>query len=269
MGDSFNDWIVSPIERPVHTVFVSAFYMDQHEVTKALWDKVELWSKERGYAFSNQGAARAPDHPVQTVSWYDVVKWCNARSEMEGLAPAYYTDAALTQVYKTEELAPFVKWNVGYRLPTEAEWEKAARGGANGQRFPWVESDTITHDQANYYSNSAFPYDISRTRGLHPKYENGDFTSPIGSFQANGYGLYDMAGNVWEWCWDWQDWYTSDSQTDPRGPATGTYRVVRGGGWYREAIYSRVAFRGNGAPDFRGGGSGFRSVLSVHAPKAP
>ncbi len=266
MGDSFNDSPESVIETPVHTVYVSAFYMDQYEVTKMLWDDVKSWSEGNGYAFGNPGDGKAANYPVHSVNWYDVVKWCNARSEKEGRVAAYFSDAALTQVYKTAELAPYVRWNAGYRLPTEAEWEKAARGGASGQRFPWSDSDTITHSRANYYSSSFYYYDVSPTRGLHPTYGAGDYMSPVGSFAANGYGLYDMAGNVWEWCWDWPDWYPSAPQTDPRGAASGIYRVVRGGGWYREAIYSRTAYRGNGTPDFRGGGSGFRSVLPTGQP---
>lgn len=265
MGDSFDDWIEPVLEHPVHTVYVSGYFMDKHEVSKALWDEVQTWSERNGYAF-NIGSGRAPSHPVQTVSWYDVVKWCNARSEMEGRVPEYYSDEALTKVYRAGELAPFARWGNGYRLPTEAEWEKAARGGAVGRRFPWSDVDSISHSQANYYSTSADTYDVSRTRGLHPTYSAGDYTSPVGTFPPNDFGLHDMAGNVWEWCWDWQDWYPSSPQTDPRGGAKGTYRVTRGGGWYREAIYSRVAYRGNSLPDFRGGGTGFRTVITMPRP---
>ena len=199
MGDNLDGDTYS---QPVHTVNVSAFYLDQTDVTKALWDTVKTWATTNGYRFDNAGSGKAPNHPVQSVSWYDVVKWCNARSQKEGPIPAYYTDAALTQVYKTGQVAPYVKWNAGYRLPTEAEWEKAARGGSSGHRFPWSNVETITHSQANYYSSSSYAYDVSPTRGLHPTFNDGvePHTSPVGYFAANGYGLYDMAGNVAELC---------------------------------------------------------------------
>ena len=273
MGDSFGEGESN--ELPVHTVFVSAFYMDKYEVTKALWDEVKGWSGGNGYGFDAAGLGKAASHPVHTVSWYDVVKWCNARSQKEGRVPAYYTDAALTQVYKTGRVAPYVKWNAGYRLPTEAEWEKAARGGTSGHRFPWSDADSITHNRANYYSDSGYAYDVSATREFHPTYAVGGhpYTSPVGSFAPNGYGLYDMAGNVWEWCWDWRGEYSSESQTDPRGPGSGSHRVfrgggwgnvvvvIRGGGWYDVAFYCRLAYRNYFSPGFGGHDNGFRSAL--------
>ena len=135
----------------------------------------------------------------------------------------------------------------GYRLPTEAEWEKAARGGVSGKNFQWG-TDTITHSQANYYSSSSYAYDVSPTRGYHPTHAVGGspYSSPVGSFAPNGYGLYDMAGNMWEWCWDWYGSYAAGSQTDPRGTTSGANRVVRGGYW------------GNGAPNCRAAGRGSR-----------
>ncbi len=271
MGDSFNDPSDLWRERPVHSVYVSAFYMDKYEVTKAVWDEVKDWGTGKGYDLGGVGEGKAANHPVQWVSWYEVVKWCNARSQKEGRVPAYYTDEALTQVYKTGQLAPYVKWNAGYRLPTEAEWEKAARGGASGRRFPWSDADTITHSRANYLSSSSYNYDVSPTREFHPTYAVGNFpyTSPVGSFAPNGYGLYDMAGNVSEWCWDRYGGYSGGIQTDPRGPGSGSNRVVRGGSWYSYAISCRSAYRNSLNPEFRNGyynSLGFRSVLPPGQP---
>ena len=281
MGDSFDDWppkVGRNPEIPVHTVFVSAFYMDKTEVTKALWDEVKGWNGGNGYTFNNPSLGKGANHPVQPLDWYDAVKWCNARSEKEGRVPAYYRDAELTQVYKKGQVTPYVKWDAGgYRLPTEAEWEKAARGGESGHRFPWSDAETITHSRANYLSanGSPFPslfsydYDISATRDYHPTYAVGGLpaTSPVGSFAANGYGLYDMAGNVWEWCWDWSDSYSSESQTDPRGPDSGSYRVLRGGSWGSLAIYCRSAYRFDIIPGGRDNNHvGFRSVLPPGQP---
>ena len=266
MGDTLNDW--NPEDgpnpaTPVHPVQVSAFYMDRTEVTKAFWDEVKQWSATNGYAFDHAGGGKATNHPVHTVNWYDAVKWCNARSEKEGLVPAYYTDAALTRLYKTNRAAPFVKWDSGYRLPTEAEWEKAARGGAAGHRFPWPDVDTITHTNANYFSIADYAYDVSATRDLHPAYGVGaePYTSPAGSFAANGYGLYDIAGNLWEWCWDFAGPYSGESQTDPRGPSSGSTRMLRGGSWETYAFYCRVASRTDGDPVDADSSNGFRSVL--------
>lgn len=261
MGDTFNEG--ESYELPVHTVYVSGFYMDKYEVTKALWDQVKGWNGGNGYTYDNPGSGKGTNHPVQSIDWYDMVKWCNARSEMEGRTPAYYTDAGLTQVYKMGQVAPYVNWYAGYRLPTESEWEKAARGGASGHRFPWADVDTITHSQANYYSDSSFPYDISPTRQYDPPFVDGvmPYTSPVGSFAPNGYGLYDMAGNVWEWCWDWAGTYPSAPQTDPRGPDTGSTRVGRGGNWNYYAEHCRNSYRYGNSPDYSATNIGFRSAL--------
>ncbi len=270
MGDNFDEG--ENDERPVHSVNVSAFYMDKYEVTKALWDEVRAWGVNNGYTDLPAGLGQAANHPVHSVNWYDAVKWCNARSEKEGRTPAYYTSSARTTVYRTGNVVvqnDWVRWDTGYRLPTEAEWEKAARGGASGQRFPW--GANINHDHANYYANgSAFSYDTSpyTTWTYHPTYQTGNmpYTSPVGSFAPNGYGLYDMAGNAWEWCWDWysSSYYGSSPGSDPRGAASDSYRVNRGGSWYNGLAYHcRVAYRGYDYPHYTSSSLGFRAVLPV------
>lgn len=267
MGDSFREG--DSDERPVHTVTVSAFYMDKYEVAKAFWDEVANWAAANGYDIkAEDGSGKAGSHPVIDVTWYEAVKWANARSEREGLTPCYYTDGTQRTVYRTGRVNvpnDAVKWSgCGYRLPTEAEWEYAARGGCAGRRFPWCDTDTIQHARANYYSDSRYSYDTSPTRGYHPTYATGGepYTSPVGSFAPNGYGLYDMAGNVWEWVWDWynEGYYTFSPGSDPRGPASGSRRVVRGGSWANYAVYCRVASRDYGAPDSSYVSIGFRAV---------
>jgi formylglycine-generating enzyme required for sulfatase activity len=259
MGDSLREGLTD--ESPVHSVYVSAFYVDKYEVTKALWDEVATWASSAGYDISpGDGDGKGWNHPVYNVSWYQAVKWANARSEKEGLTPCYYTDSTLRTVYRKGELdlsTDCVNWTShGYRLPTEAEWEKAARGDCVGYRFPWCDVGTIEHNRANYYSiPSQFVYDKSPTITYHPTYATGarPHTSPVGSFAPNGYGLCDMAGNVAEWCWDWYgtSYYASSPTTDPRGPTSGSFhsRATRGGGWSFSSMDNRVAARSSRRPD--------------------
>ena len=214
--------------------------------------------------------------PMVEVSWYGAVAYCNWRSNQEGRQQCYNLSTWECDFSKH-----------GYRLATEAEWEYAARGGLSGKRFPW--GDTISHTQANYYSSSC-SYDISPTRGDHPLWNDGiwPYTSPVGFFDgslrhksnfnwsasqssyqttsgANGYGLYDMAGNVWEWCHDWcsSTYYSTTPypHVNPTGPTSGTWRVLRGGYWHIGANYCRVAYRNYHYPYGRGSGRGFRVVL--------
>ncbi len=266
MGNSMATNEGDSYELPLHTVYVSAFSMDKYEVTKVLWDEVYQWAIAHGYSLEYGAQGKANNHPAHSMTWYDAVKWCNARSEKEGRTPAYYTDAGLSARYRIGQVAPYVNWSSGYRLPTEAEWEKAARGGASGYRFPWADTDNITHSRANYYSSLSDAYDTSPTRGVHPTFNDGvyPYTSPVGYFPPNGYGLYDMAGNVLEWCWDWYGGYSSGPQTDPRGPTSGSYgsyRVFRGGSWFYLARFCRSAYRYYSDPAYRGDDIGFRVVM--------
>jgi sulfatase modifying factor 1 len=184
-------------EKPVHTVYLDAFYIDIYEVTNAQYKKFMDATKYKEPNYWNDSKFNAPNHPVVGVRWNDAVA--------------------------------YTKW-AGKRLPTEAEWEKAARGGLVGKKYPW--GDNLTHDDANYSGT-----------GGKDKWVN---TSPVGSFAPNGYGLYDMAGNVWEWCADWYDskYYASSPKSNPKGPSSGERAVLRGGSWYFSFdSYLRVADR--------------------------
>jgi len=248
-------------------VTVSAFYMDVNLVSWSQWQSVYYWATNHGYGFVNAGAGKAANHPVQTVDWYDCAKWCNARSQQAGKTPVYYTDAGLTAIYTNGEVTVYANWTVaGYRLPTEAEWEKAARGGLSGQRFPW--GNVINQNLANYSGNTnSYSYDlgpngynaIGSVGGTSPA------TSPVGSFAANGYGLNDMAGNVVQWCWDWYGTPygqpTTNNPTGPGGPLS--YRLLRGGYWVNNANLLRCAFRDSSTPSVAYGYIGFRCVRGL------
>ena len=251
-------------------VYVSTLCMETNLVSYGEWQWVYAYATNGGYHFSHAGAGLAENQPVQSVDWYDCVKWCNARSQQEGLWPVYYTDAGLTQVYTNGEVTPCVNWtNTGWRLPTEAEWEKAARGGLSGQRFPW--GDLISESLANYDGDtSRYAYDLG-PNGYNTIYARGAAnttnTSPVGSFGANGYGLNDMAGNVMEWCWDWAGAnYGIPSTNNPTGPASGSSRMYRGGSWSGEAFSCRTAYRSEGLPGGAEPDIGFRAVLANALP---
>ncbi len=282
MGDQSMPKVGYADELPVHTVSVSSFLIGNCEVTKAEWDRVRDWGKNHGFNDLAEGRGKAANHPVQDVSWYEVVKWCNARSLQEDLKPCY---TVASGIYKTgEDDTVACDWSAnGYRLPTEVEWEKAARGGLVGKDYPW--GDSINQSRANYREDhtpskltalwqqmldKVIPWKprSGGASGYHPAYETGNvpYTSPVASFAANGYGLHDMAGNVSEWCWDSYDAYLSGSQTDPRGAASGTYRVDRGGGWASYAGSCRAAYRCRITPTRAISDFGFRVARSSVLP---
>ncbi|MDR0784392.1 MAG: SUMF1/EgtB/PvdO family nonheme iron enzyme [Treponema sp.] len=211
-----------------HTVRVSSFYLGKYEVTQKEW---------RDVMGTNPSRFKGDNLPVEQVSWFDAIEYCNKRSVKEGLTPAYTISGSGD--------SRTVSWNRaagGYRLPTEAEWEYACRAGST---TAYNTGAGITTSQARYGGS----YGGSGER---------DKTIAVGSFAPNAWGLYDMYGNVWEWCWDWYGGYSSGSQTNPAGASSGSNRVARGGSWNASVQYVRSAGRYYGAPSGRYHSLGFR-----------
>ena len=195
-------------EKPVHQVtLTNDYYMGKYEVTQALWQAV---------MGSNPSEYKGDNLPVETVSWNDCQKFISKLNSLTGRM---------------------------FRLPTEAEWEYAARGGKESRGYQYSGSSNIS-DVAWYDENS------------------GSKTHPVGTKQANELGIYDMTGNVWEWCSDWYSSYSSSSQTNPTGSDSGSARVSRGGGWFNDASYCRLSVRFYYTPDFRLDILGLRLALS-------
>lgn len=194
-------------EYPIHSVTLSDYYIGQTEVTQELWEVV-MGSNPSNFMESEQS-------PVEQVSWSDCQEFITKLNKLTGEK---------------------------FRLPTEAEWEFAAKGGNEGKGYKYSGSNDV-NAVAWYKSNS------------------GGKTHPVAKKQANELGLYDMCGNVWEWCSDWKGDYSGTAQTNPKGPNTGTRRVLRGGSWDYTARDVRVSYRGSNAPDNRNSNNGLRLTL--------
>ncbi|MDD3098048.1 MAG: SUMF1/EgtB/PvdO family nonheme iron enzyme, partial [Candidatus Cloacimonetes bacterium] len=239
-------------ELPTHSVTLNSFYIGKYEVTQAEYAQYmqpsSSWSSDDGL-----GA----NYPAYYVSWYAILKYCNLRSMAEGLTPVYSisgsTDPAIWGNVPTSSNnatwdAAICNWNAnGYRLPTEAEWEYAARGATNTPDYLYSGSDDI--NTVAWYDGNNSPYG----------------SKPFGTKAPNGLGLYDMSGNVWEWCWDWygSSYYSSSPSSNPTGPASGSFRVLRGGLWFDSAYYCRVADRYYYSPHFSYFNFGFRLCRAV------
>ena len=206
-------------------VEVSTFYIGKYEVQWGEFQTVRTWAASNGYDIGSVGAGSGSNYPVTDVSWYQAVKWCNARSEKEGKTPVYTVGGV---VYRTGEQVPVVNALAnGYRLPSEKEWEWAARGGTQTHGYAYSGSNDV-NAVAWYYGNS------------------GPAVHVVGTKAANELGTYDMSGNVWEWCFD----------------GSGSYRVFRGGSWDSRAENCAVGVRGYNYPTISSSSRGFRLALS-------
>ena len=230
-----------------HTVTVSDFYISPYELTQAEYEAV---------MGENPSSFVGDNLPVENVSWMDAILYCNKRSEIEGLSAAYIIDGLN------------VTWNRqanGYRLATEAEWEYACRAKTT---TPFNTENSPSADQVNYYGH--YPYEIE---GNYFEQDNLDTkpglyrqtTIAVGSFAPNAFGLYDMHGNVSEWVWDYYGAYSTQEQTDPSGPQSGSLRVYRGGGWNDFAKNMRSAYRATLEPELASFNIGIRLVRSAVA----
>jgi formylglycine-generating enzyme required for sulfatase activity len=222
MGSPDSDKAASADEKPPHRVRITRpFYLGMYEVTQGQYRAVT--------GENPSGFKGSDDLPVESISWNDAIAFCNTLSLREGLTPYYHAGAGT------------VSGGEGYRLPTEAEWEYACRAGST-TRYSFGDNAARLGEYGWFDRNS------------------GSQTQPVGQKGPNAFGLHDMHGNVWEWCWDpYDENYNGQSPgADPPGPSQAAFRVIRGGSWINNAPHVRSAFRHSGAPGYRDIDVGFR-----------
>lgn len=228
-----------------HEVTVSDFYMSQYEVTQEEYENIMN---------ENPSTFKGNNLPVENITWYDAIEYCNKLSESKGLTPVYTIDG------------DNVSWDRsanGYRLPTEAEWEYAARAGTT---TPFNTENSISAEESNYYGH--YPYEIEENYFSQNNLDTkpGEYrqtTVEVGSFNPNNWGLYDMHGNVEEWVFDYYGAYDLENTINPTGPTSGTLRVSRGGGWNDFAKHLRSAYRVSAVPSQGKYNIGFRIVRNA------
>jgi formylglycine-generating enzyme len=233
-------------------VAVSGFHLGKYEVTQAEWTDV---------MGSNPSQSKGDRLPVENVSWYECIDYCNRRSLKAGLRP-YYTIDRTTKDPGNGNENDDVKWTVtinaganGYRLPTEAEWEYAAGGGQLAKGYAYSGADEI--DKVGWFWQNSGDKPLSGAWNWQALEQNGNQARPVGGKAPNELGLYDMSGNVREWCWDWYA-EPSAENPDPRGPSRGSERVWKGGGWIGAEFCAEPSFRAGFEANGRGPDQGFR-----------
>ena len=240
-------------------VTISSFQMSRYPITQREYQEI---------MGTNPSRFRRDNHPVEMVTWFDAIEYCIRRSQREGLTPAYtMTNRVPASGYPITNATVTINWNAnGYRLPTEAEWEYACRAGTT-TRYWSGNDETSLLGKANVGDLTLKDFLVNAGQDVSSMvfvniHDGHISTSPVGSFTANAWGLHDMHGNVFEWCWDWYGPYATatGTQNNPTGAVSGEFRVLRGGSWGSSGQYLRSAFRNSYNPDYRLNARGFRVV---------